>query len=778
MSSTVLCVVILLACALAFSAAQTSCKGRCGAEYNRGNLCQCDYNCLFYGECCKDFESQCTTKNSCMGRCGENFRRGRLCNCDSDCTKFKQCCPDYKSHCNAEEEISGATSETAPGKTSSCDNVNDNKPKEPLTEATEFPTFSEGNNADDLLIPLVSQTSYQQDVPSDDTYSQIFPKDEFSNDGVKGPEASPIPESTSGYGSSTADLLDQISTEPTKEPDALEFSTETFTALFQTQTTLSDNEPTQTDNSPIIEEAPTESTDTSDATSSSDAGTTLPQYSTAADHVSSPTTPTTAPQTEYSPTANTPELGTVGQAEVQPEDPTVASSDEPKATTLPVSTPPVSTGTPQGSSSVLENSQFTTISASSTLDSTSVPETTTSIPGPDDTVNTDTGTPSSLADPEYPSTSVSPAGPGDMPDPDTLTTNTPTTTNTDQDDTTADITQGVTTDGSLNVTPDPTKAPEATSKPQSKPYKPLPAKPAPAKPAPAKPAPVKPTPAKPAPVKPTPAKPTLAKPSKPETKPLDTTQTLNIDYPRDYQADDNNDTNLCSERPVSAVTTLRNGTMVVFRGHYFWVLDRNMVPGPARGITQVWGVPSPIDTVFTRCNCQGKTYIFKGSQYWRFENGVLDPNYPKVIETGFDGLRGHITAALSVPQYQMRGESVYFFKRGGVVQKYSYQFGTSPTCGRRVQHAVYTVHNRMVRQAVSSLSPAINIRTSWKGFPSTVTAAVSVPNNREPEGYKYYVFSRSKSYNVRMDRGRPFIAAPTASTSPQSNNFFKCQKKV
>lgn len=46
-------------------------------------------------------------------------------------------------------------------------------------------------------------------------------------------------------------------------------------------------------------------------------------------------------------------------------------------------------------------------------------------------------------------------------------------------------------------------------------------------------------------------------------------------------------------------------------GHYFWVLDRNKVPGAAQGITQVWGVPSPIDTVFTRCNCQGKTYIFK-----------------------------------------------------------------------------------------------------------------------------------------------------------------------
>lgn len=47
--------------------------------------------------------------------------------------------------------------------------------------------------------------------------------------------------------------------------------------------------------------------------------------------------------------------------------------------------------------------------------------------------------------------------------------------------------------------------------------------------------------------------------------------------------------------------------------------------------------------------------------------------------------------------------------------------------------------------AVSRLGTAVNIRTSWRGFPSTITAAVSVPNLREPEGYKYYVFSRCKS---------------------------------
>ncbi|XP_040895921.1 proteoglycan 4b isoform X2 [Toxotes jaculatrix] len=718
MSSTALCAVIFLACALTFSAAQTSCKGRCGAEYYRGYMCQCDYNCLSYGECCRDYESQCTTKNSCKGRCGEAFRRGRLCSCDSECINYKQCCPDYKTHCDAEEPT--------------------------LTEAAEQPySFSEGNDAD--------------------TYSQ---NDEFSNNG---PEASPVPEGTSDYGSSTADLLDQVSTEPTLEPEPPEFSTETVTVISQTETTPSDNEPTQADDSPSTPymssgEAPTESIDAGDPISSTYPGTALPQPTAAADHVSSQTTPTLEPQTGISPTATTPELGqTEGQVILQPEDdtvpeapktdPTEASSDKPEVTALPLNTV-ASTGLTQDYT-VLEISEVTTIPASSTVDLTPIPDATTE---PDDTESNSedatAGPPTVLADVQDPSTTVSPVGPGNLSDLDALTTHIPSPTAAEQDDTIDDVTPQVsTTSDPLNVTPDPTKPQpsEASSKPQDKPD----------------------------PYKPSPPKPTLSKPtSKPETKPVDTAQTLYIDDPRDYQADDSNDTNLCSGRPVSAVTTLRNGTIVVFRGHYFWFLDRNRVPGPARGITQVWGVPSPIDTVFTRCNCQGKTYIFKGSQYWRFENDVLDPGYPKVIVTGFDGLRGHITAALSVPQYQRRKESVYFFKRGGLVQKYSYQYGTSPSCGKKGEYAIYTVRNRMARQAVSLLDPAINIRTSWRGFPSTITAAVSVPNNREPEGYKYYVFSRSKSYNVRMDGERPVIAAPKANVSPQSNDFFKCPQKV
>lgn len=69
-----------------------------------------------------------------------------------------------------------------------------------------------------------------------DKDNQIFPNDEFSNNGAD-PEATPIPESTSGYGSSTADLLDQISPEPTQDPDTLDFGKETFTVFSQTDMT-------------------------------------------------------------------------------------------------------------------------------------------------------------------------------------------------------------------------------------------------------------------------------------------------------------------------------------------------------------------------------------------------------------------------------------------------------------------------------------------------------------------------------------------------------------
>lgn len=67
-----------------------------------------------------------------------------------------------------------------------------------------------------------------------------LPNDEFPDNGMEDPEASPIPESTSGYGLSTADLLEQMSTEPTQNPDTIELTTETIVGLSQTSAAIAE----------------------------------------------------------------------------------------------------------------------------------------------------------------------------------------------------------------------------------------------------------------------------------------------------------------------------------------------------------------------------------------------------------------------------------------------------------------------------------------------------------------------------------------------------------
>ncbi|KAB1258933.1 Proteoglycan 4 [Camelus dromedarius] len=199
------------------------------------------------------------------------------------------------------------------------------------------------------------------------------------------------------------------------------------------------------------------------------------------------------------------------------------------------------------------------------------------------------------------------------------------------------------------------------------------------------------------------------------------------------------ETNLCNGRPVDGMTTLRNGTLVAFRGHYFWMLNPFSPPSPPRRITEVWGIPSPIDTVFTRCNCEGKTFFFKlltsfplfnyqDSQYWRFTNDIKDAGYPKLISKGFGGLHGKIVAALSIAKYKSRPESVYFFKRGMLYTAFpSDTFEVSSTG---------FLHNE------------VKVSMLWRGLPNLVTSAISLPSVRKPDGYDYYAFSKDQYYNL------------------------------
>ncbi|XP_058483556.1 vitronectin b [Solea solea] len=134
----------------------------------------------------------------------------------------------------------------------------------------------------------------------------------------------------------------------------------------------------------------------------------------------------------------------------------------------------------------------------------------------------------------------------------------------------------------------------------------------------------------------------------------------------------------CSGRPFDAFLQLKNGSIYAFRGEYFFELDDTAVlPGYPKLIQDVWGIPGPIDAAFTRINCQGKSYIFKGNKYWRFDGDVLDEDFPRDISDGFGDKPNDIDAAFAVPAPNSRGkEKAYFFKGD---QYYEYEFKHQPS---------------------------------------------------------------------------------------------------
>ncbi|XP_029304484.1 vitronectin b [Cottoperca gobio] len=140
----------------------------------------------------------------------------------------------------------------------------------------------------------------------------------------------------------------------------------------------------------------------------------------------------------------------------------------------------------------------------------------------------------------------------------------------------------------------------------------------------------------------------------------------------------------CSGRPFDAFLQLKNGSIYAFRGEYFFELDdKAVLPGYPKLIEDVWGISGPIDAAFTRINCQGKSYIFKGNKYWRFDGDVLDDDYPRDISVGFDGIPDDIEAAFAIPAPSHRGkEKTYFFKGD---KYYQYAFKNQPSHEECVQ---------------------------------------------------------------------------------------------
>uniref|UniRef100_A0A672ZCG0 Vitronectin a n=1 Tax=Sphaeramia orbicularis TaxID=375764 RepID=A0A672ZCG0_9TELE len=202
------------------------------------------------------------------------------------------------------------------------------------------------------------------------------------------------------------------------------------------------------------------------------------------------------------------------------------------------------------------------------------------------------------------------------------------------------------------------------------------------------------------------------------------------------------DAEVCSGRPFDSFMQMKNGSIYAFRGVYFFELDqKSVVPGYPKLIKDVWGIKGPIDAAFTRVNCQGKTYIFKGNQYWRFDDGVLDEDYPRDISVGFDKIPDYVDAAFALPAPGHNGkEKAYFFKGD---QYYSYEFLHQPTheeCIGMSERSPSTlfrrytdVYSRNYERFFSELFSEIPqhhgkhhfIDKDWKGLRSPVNAAMA-----------------------------------------------------
>ncbi|XP_051581079.1 proteoglycan 4b isoform X2 [Myxocyprinus asiaticus] len=690
--------------------------------------------------------TSCADLKSCEGRCGEGYYRGSLCQCDYECLGLNECCTDFQAMCTTKDSCKGRCGEP----------------------------FNRGNPCH-CDIDCVAFNQCCPDYESMCLVEESSNEEMANEEGIEGAEELEIPEDEMESGATPFEATDTTSMLPADE------NPEQSTTQLPSEMTTSSTHQLQEDTVPSTPEPQNENT--TSASQQSQEETTSPVSNTPSEDNSS-TAPTEGPSSAVPTEGSTSAVPTEGPSSVVPtEGPSSAVPTEGPSSAVPTEGPSSAAPTTEGPTSAVPTEDPTnTIPTEGSTSAAPTEGLTSAVPtegltsavlteGPTSAVPTEGPTsavptegPTSAAPTEGPINAAPTEGPTSAAPTEGPTsaapTEGPTSAGPTEGPTSAIPTEGpkseIPTDGPTSAVPKKNFVNEMTTKAQgedpkdSSSFKDSIATPLPQK-----------TTSTPAPIRPT------KKTFKPST---DKDDKINTGDTKDYQADDY-DTNLCSGRPVSGLTTLKNGTIVVFRGHYFWTLNKNRNPEPAQLITSVWGIPSPIDTLYTRCNCQGKTYFFKGNNYWRFENDIMDPGFPKPISQGF-GRLGHITAALSIPEYRSRKESVIFFKRGGMAQKYTYQ--VTPKCGKKPRIPVFTVTKRARREAANALGKVISITRSWRGFPTMVTSAVSVPS-RVKEGYKYYVFSQKKYYSMKMEREKPVILKPAKGPRENSaNSFFKC----
>jgi hypothetical protein len=201
---------------------------------------------------------------------------------------------------------------------------------------------------------------------------------------------------------------------------------------------------------------------------------------------------------------------------------------------------------------------------------------------------------------------------------------------------------------------------------------------------------------------------------------------------------------LCSGK-LDAIFTMADKTTYAFLGHQYWKLTDTGDPhrsgvasGYPRSIADDWdGLPDNIDAAFT---IRGRTYIFKGSQYWRFrEFGKLERRFPRQISKTFKEVPEDLDAAVFFPLT----DSLYFFK-GTTYCKF--EFGSA-------------------RKACSFSIP---IDDTWEGVPDNLDTAFT-----EGAGNTYF-FKGGNYYLFGAEDGRVNVTAKPAFPRDSGPWWFGC----
>lgn len=108
-----------------------SCDGRCGDKLDNSFDCQCNTACEKYEDCCDDYDTLClgevtpkptttttttttgspTLPTSCKGKCGTTGTNATWpCQCNKQCVNYGDCCPDYDDECG-DGELPGGVSD-------------------------------------------------------------------------------------------------------------------------------------------------------------------------------------------------------------------------------------------------------------------------------------------------------------------------------------------------------------------------------------------------------------------------------------------------------------------------------------------------------------------------------------------------------------------------------------------------------------------------------------------------------------------------------------------